>query len=273
MKTETSAPRQISRLQSDSESNEDFPRLLELSRCVAAQTRKARSCAQRHYDNLRAQGETERRLRELEHWRGSSSFTARERAALSISEAFSLWRPDGVGEDVLKKARRHLDPSEMVRLTLAVAAVNDWIDFHESAVRVLVVEDSSADQELLRIELNKTHLAESVIFVSNASEALDLLIGAAGDAFRRDLIAIFLDLNLPGMTGIEFLQRIRIIPDMKHFPVIIMTSSNHPDDIEECRRLEVSSYVQKPVTFETFAKAVANIFHSVKAEQAVTSMA
>lgn len=239
-----------------------FEHILEICRFTAARIHENADCAQLHLENLKARGETAVRLRELPNWRDSFSFMSREKAALNLSEFISLNSSAKLAEDVLEEARQHLDTAEMVRLTLAITAINDWMNLQaESSTRVLVVEDNPHDQELLRRELQKAHLAEKVIFVPNAAQALDLLIGLGGELFRQKLVAIFLDIRLPGMGGIDLLQRIRIIPGMQNFPVIVMTSSNDPHDIEDCRRLRVACYVQKPVTFSSFSHAVANIFH------------
>jgi CheY-like chemotaxis protein len=60
---------------------------------------------------------------------------------------------------------------------------------------------------------------------------------------------------------VKLLQQMRALPKLAGLPVIVMTSSNDPRDLEECRRLGVESYVKKPVTSQSFSQAVANIFH------------
>lgn len=250
------------RFSNDYEKDADFEHILELSRLATACFRKNAVCSQHHVSNLTTKEHPEGRLRELDRWQASMAFTEREKAALRISESFSFHDSREMAEDVLREARYHFDTSEMVRLTLAIMAVNDWIDMHsEPSKRVLVVEDSPADQELLQYQLRKSQMAENVVFVSDALRALDLLTGPESKTFRQDLIAVFLDIGLPGMSGIEFLRKIRTMPKMEDLPVIIMTSSSDPRHMEECKRLKVAGYVKKPVTFDSFSKAVANIFH------------
>jgi CheY-like chemotaxis protein len=129
-------------------------------------------------------------------------------------------------------------------------------------LRVLVVEDSPWDQELLLRQLRMAQMADHVVFVPDAFRALELLYA---DAWAQsEFIAIFLDIGLPGMSGVELLQRIRARPKMEDFPVIVMTSSNDSRHIEECRKLKVLTYVDKPITFSSFSKAVANLFHRVR---------
>jgi two-component system response regulator len=131
----------------------------------------------------------------------------------------------------------------------------------EASVRVLVVEDNADDRELLLRQLRKTGMDSHVKFISNGQEALDFLVSPRKVALANELIAIFLDLKLPALSGLELLRRLRVHDSLQDLPVIIMTSSNDPNDLEECRRLKVTNYVSKPVTFTSFSKAVADVFH------------
>lgn len=114
----------------ESQSGADLEYILEWVRLGASHARKSATCVRKHREILKAKGETEERLRELDHWRESMAFTERGKAALSLSESISLKQPKKISQSVLKEAHRHLSTSEMIRLTLAVMAVNDWIDLH-----------------------------------------------------------------------------------------------------------------------------------------------
>jgi two-component system response regulator len=131
------------------------------------------------------------------------------------------------------------------------------------SVKVLVVEDNADDRELLLRQLRKSGLGEHVKFISDGKEALDLLTGD-GAPHPDDLIMILLDLRLPSLSGLELLRRLRALPRYQSVPVTVMTSSNDPRDLEECRRLRVVNYLNKPVTFDSFSKAVADVFHPPK---------
>jgi len=82
--------------------------------------------------NLRVQGETKERLNECDHWCQSCYFTEREKAVLNLSQAVSLHECEEQSTQILKDARRHFNIHEIVWLTLAVMAVNDWIDLQEN---------------------------------------------------------------------------------------------------------------------------------------------
>jgi len=131
----------------------------------------------------------------------------------------------------------------------------------ENPVRVLVIEDNPDDRELLQRQLRKSGMDQQVRFISDGREALDFLTGPHAPSLAQSLIAILLDLQLPSVSGIDLLRKVRERDDLRTTPVIVMTSSNNPRDLEECRKLNVLNYITKPVTFTSFSKAVANVFH------------
>ena len=131
---------------------------------------------------------------------------------------------------------------------------------HSEEIRVLVIEDNPEDRALLQRQLRKTGLAEGICFISDGKEALKF-VAENSAALDENLRVIFLDLKLPGLDGLELLRKIRKIPGIAAIPVIVMTSSQRPGDLEECRKLKVANYVEKPVTFASFSKAMADVFH------------
>jgi len=128
-----------------------------------------------------------------------------------------------------------------------------------STVRVLVIEDDAHDRDLLMYHLRKSKIDELVKFVEDGKEALHFLLNLPPAEPYHDLIAIFLDLSLPSMSGLELLRRIKQVPRLQNTPVIIMTASLDPKDFEECHKLKVAAYVPKPVTFDSFAKAITGL--------------
>ncbi len=130
-----------------------------------------------------------------------------------------------------------------------------------NVVRVLVIEDNPDDRELLLYQLRRGGMDSHVKFISDGQEALDFLIHLHASNQAEELVAIFLDLKLPSLSGIDLLRRLRVRGNLQDIPVIVMTSSNDPRDIEECQQLNVTNYVSKPVTFSSFSKAVADVFH------------
>jgi two-component system response regulator len=129
----------------------------------------------------------------------------------------------------------------------------------QPVVRVVVVEDNLDDRDLLVRQLRKSKIDDHVKFLTDGREALDFFSHLPPAQPFMDLIAIFLDLKLPGIGGVELLRAIRALPRVQNVPVIVMTSSLNPKDFEECQALRVAAFVPKPVTFPSFSKAIAGL--------------
>jgi two-component system response regulator len=128
-------------------------------------------------------------------------------------------------------------------------------------VDILLVEDNPHDVELTLRALKKHNLANQVHVAKDGQEALDFLFGAgpsSGVKCNR-LKVILLDLKLPKVSGLEVLKKLKSDERCKTVPVVVLTSSQEDQDIQECYKLGVNSYVVKPVEFEAFAKTVADL--------------
>lgn len=127
---------------------------------------------------------------------------------------------------------------------------------------ILLVEDNPDDVELTRIAFSEANIANQLTVVSDGAEALDYLFarGAYADRDPQDLPSIvLLDLNLPKVDGREVLQAIRSNPITRSLPVVVLTTSAEPFDVEASYALGVNSYIQKPVDFERFVWAVKQV--------------
>jgi two-component system, response regulator len=129
-------------------------------------------------------------------------------------------------------------------------------------LEILLVEDNPSDIKLTLKALQKHNLANKVTVLKNGAEALDFLFaeGRYKDRADRNIPkVIFLDLKLPLVDGIEVLRRIKSNDSTKMIPVVVLTSSKEFQDVEECYKLGVNSYIVKPVDFEKFIESVSNI--------------
>jgi two-component system, chemotaxis family, response regulator Rcp1 len=124
---------------------------------------------------------------------------------------------------------------------------------------VLIIEDNLDDEMMLMHMLQKARLDGHIEVVRDGKQALEHL--TRDEAKVENLIALFLDLNIPTINGLQLLAMIRADDRLLHLPVIVMTSSNSPQDLQECKRLRVASYVAKPLSMATFTKAIADVFH------------
>lgn len=122
--------------------------------------------------------------------------------------------------------------------------------------QVLLVEDDTADIELTQEALLEGKHSVSFHAVRSGVDALCYLHRQPPfqDAARPDVI--FLDLNLPGMSGKEIIQEIRKSADLRNIPIAVLTTSQAETDISESYRLGANCYVSKPVSLDEFNRAV-----------------
>lgn len=127
---------------------------------------------------------------------------------------------------------------------------------------ILLVEDNPDDVDLTRIAFDEAKVANRLVVVRDGAEALDYLFARGVHAGRDpdDLPSIvLLDLNLPRVDGREVLQAIREDSRTRSLPVVVLTTSTEPFDLESAYALGVNSYIQKPVDFERFVWAVKQV--------------
>jgi CheY-like chemotaxis protein len=132
----------------------------------------------------------------------------------------------------------------------------------QNEVEILLVEDNPRDAELTMRALKKRNLANHVVWVKDGAEALDYIFGASTNAqseINHAPKVVLLDLKLPKVDGLEVLRRLKGDDRTKTIPVVVLTSSREERDIVESYRLGVNSYIVKPVDFENFSEAVAQL--------------
>jgi two-component system, response regulator len=125
-------------------------------------------------------------------------------------------------------------------------------------VEILYVEDNAADVELTLIALRRSRVADRIHVARDGVEALDFLF-CRGPHAGRALVSpklVLLDMKLPRIDGLEVLQAIREDDRTSMIPVVVLTSSNEQKDIVNSYKLQVNSYIQKPVDFDQFQQVV-----------------
>ena len=127
---------------------------------------------------------------------------------------------------------------------------------------ILLVEDNPDDEALAMRALRKSNLVNEIVVARDGVEALDYLFGT-GEYEGRDTnmmpTLILLDLKLPKLDGLGVLKRIREDNRTKHLSVVALTSSSEEQDMLDSYDLHVNSYVRKPVDFNQFTEAVAQV--------------
>jgi chemotaxis family two-component system response regulator Rcp1 len=129
-------------------------------------------------------------------------------------------------------------------------------EMHARPVELLLVEDSPGDVRLTKEALKEGRVLNNLTVVNDGEEAVALLRrqGQYANATRPDLI--LLDLNLPRKSGLEVLAEIKVDPDLKQIPVVVLTTSRAEQDILRTYELHANCYIVKPVDLDQFIGVV-----------------
>lgn len=120
---------------------------------------------------------------------------------------------------------------------------------------IFLIEDDQVDTMVVRRALKELHVANRLEHVENGEEALAYL----RDPARERPCLILLDLNMPVMNGIEFLQAAKADPELKRMPVVVLTTSDEQKDKVESFELGVAGYMRKPVDYQQFVEIIRTI--------------
>ena len=125
-------------------------------------------------------------------------------------------------------------------------------------VTVLIVDDDEGHVELVRRNLKRSGINNPVVTLNSGAEALDYVFCKGAFASRTDNgeLLILLDINMPGIDGVEVLRRIKADDKTKSIPVLMLTTTDDPREINRCYELGCSVYITKPVDPSAFIEAI-----------------
>ena len=128
-------------------------------------------------------------------------------------------------------------------------------------MNILLVEDDEMDVMNVQRAFKRNHITNPLYIARNGLEALAMLRGESQTPPRMPLVRrlVLLDLNMPRMGGLEFLQELRADDQLRSTPVVVLTTSNQDLDRIEAYNLNVAGYILKPVTFTNFAELMATL--------------
>ena len=124
------------------------------------------------------------------------------------------------------------------------------------AVTVLVVDDDAVDRMAIERAFKKLQMPQRIIEAVDGMEALDKLRGENGHARPKQPMVVLLDLNMPRMGGIEFLDAIRADPELRSTLIFVLTTSRAPVDRYNAYARNIAGYLQKQSPGRTFLEAI-----------------
>lgn len=125
-------------------------------------------------------------------------------------------------------------------------------------ITILLVEDDPGHARLIERNLRRAHMTNDIVLFADGQHAVDYLFGTGayiGTVPNMPLL-ILLDLNLPGLDGYQVLERLKTHQRTRSIPVIVLTTTDEPREIERCYALGCNVYITKPVEYEQFISAI-----------------
>jgi len=126
------------------------------------------------------------------------------------------------------------------------------------AVTIVMVEDDEGHARLIEKNIRRTGVNNEIIPFTDGTSALEYMLGAdgSGEASARRHLLVLLDLNLPDMTGVDILAKVKANRHTRRSPVVILTTTDDQREIQRCYDLGANVYITKPVNYESFANAI-----------------
>jgi CheY-like chemotaxis protein len=125
-------------------------------------------------------------------------------------------------------------------------------------VTILLAEDDDGHANLVQRNLDRAGLTNGFVRVRDGQELLECL-EARSDSTGRPLgseLVILLDINMPRIDGIEALRKIKANPETQRIPVIMLTTTDDPREVNRCYEMGCNVYITKPVDYEGFIEAI-----------------
>ena len=125
-------------------------------------------------------------------------------------------------------------------------------------VTIIMIEDDEGHARLIERNIRRSGVNNEIVPFSNGTDAVRYMFGSDGTGLSHKgrALLILLDLNLPDMSGIEILRRIKDNKYLKAAPVVVLTTTDDSDEIKRCYELGCNVYITKPVNYESFANAI-----------------
>lgn len=126
-------------------------------------------------------------------------------------------------------------------------------------IDILLVEDNEGDILLTTEALEEGKIARSIFVLRDGWEALNFLLkkGKYSDCNTPDLV--LLDINLPKLNGHEVLKQLKIIKELRHLPVIVLSTSSSGEDVVRSYQNLASCYISKPIDSQDFVQVILSI--------------
>ena len=125
-------------------------------------------------------------------------------------------------------------------------------------VTIIMIEDDEGHARLIEKNIRRAGVSNQIVPFTNGTAALEYLMGpdGTGAVNKGRQVLVLLDLNLPDMTGVDILEKVKGNEHTKRSPVVVLTTTDDQREIQRCYDLGANVYITKPVDYEGFANAI-----------------
>ncbi|MDD3877670.1 MAG: response regulator [Bacteroidales bacterium] len=131
---------------------------------------------------------------------------------------------------------------------------------------IISVEDDSGHAKLIEKNLKKSEVVENIIHFENGEEVLNFLMRKGDKPHREKNIhyVLLLDIRMPKIDGLEVLRQVKMDEELRKMPVIMLTTTDDPNEIELCYKLGCNNYITKPVDYDKFSDILKSLDSFIK---------
>lgn len=126
----------------------------------------------------------------------------------------------------------------------------------QQPVNIVMIEDDEGHARLIEKNIRRAGISNTIHHYADGTSALDFLFNAPHGPALNGPALVLLDLNLPDMSGVDILTRIKSDAVLKRTPVVVLTTTDDKVEIQRCYDLGCNVYITKPVNYENFADAI-----------------
>lgn len=125
-------------------------------------------------------------------------------------------------------------------------------------VTIIMIEDDEGHARLIEKNIRRAGVANEIVPFTNGTDAIAYLLGPDGTGLvnKGRQLLVLLDLNLPDMTGIDILEKVKGNEHTRRSPVVVLTTTDDQREIQRCYDLGANVYITKPVDYDGFANAI-----------------
>ena len=128
----------------------------------------------------------------------------------------------------------------------------------EEDVKIIIAEDDAGHATLIQKNLKRSGIVNEIIHFINGQDTLDYLFQRNKDKNRKSgfPLLLLLDIKMPGIDGVEVLRQVKENEELRKIPVIMITTTDDPREVEKCHALGCSNYITKPIDYDKFIETI-----------------